>query len=368
MKEFSMPPLRVGEWVAGVPIIQGGMSVGVSLSNLACAVANAGGIGVIGAAGIGMFEEDFEKNFAAANRRALRKEIKKAKESTNGLIGVNILMALSDAEGLIKVAAEEKANFVFLGAGLPLKLPEEVIPSGSYEPFTKVVPIVSSARATKIIFDYWLKNYGNVPSMVVVEGPMAGGHLGFKKAQIEDPRYSLENIFPEILETVDKYARLTDKEIPVIAAGGIFDGQDICKYLSMGASGVQMGTRFVATYECDASEKFKEMYLKCKKEDLEIITSPVGLPGRVIKNEFTEEVKRGVRKPFKCPWKCLRTCDFKKSPYCIARALTNAQRGNLEDGFTFAGANAYRVKEILHVKELIERLKKEYTASCKIVR
>ncbi len=359
-----MPPLRVDDVIAEVPIIQGGMSVGVSLSSLASAVANEGGIGVIGAAGIGMFEEDFERNFAAANRRALHKEIRKAKEKTNGLIGVNILMALSDANGLIEVAAEEKANFVFLGAGLPLKLPDEVVPNKNHEPFTKVVPIVSSARATKIIFDYWLKNYGNVPSMVVVEGPMAGGHLGFKKWQIDDPNYTLEKIFPQVLETVKRYAIQVGKEIPVIAAGGIFDGRDICKYMSMGASGVQMGTRFVATYECDASTRFKEMYLKCKKDDLEIITSPVGLPGRAIRNEFIEEVKAGVRKPFKCPWKCLKTCDFRKSPYCIARALTNAQRGNLKDGFTFAGANAYRVREIVHVRELIKSLKEEYAASC----
>jgi nitronate monooxygenase len=360
----EMPLLKVGEFVAKVPIIQGGMSVGVSLAGLASAVANEGGIGVIGAAAIGMFEEDFEKNFKEANRRALRKEIRKAKERTNGLIGVNVLMALTDADGLIKVAAEEKSNFVFLGAGLPLKLPEEVTPDGEREPFTKVVPIVSSARATRIIFEYWSKNYGNVPSMVVVEGPMAGGHLGFKKEQIDDPNYALENIFPPVLEVVKRYEKKFNKQIPAIAAGGIFNGADICKFLSMGASGVQMGTRFVATYECDASDKFKEMYVKCKKEDLKIIKSPVGLPGRAIRNKFIEDVEKGVKKPFKCPWKCLKTCDFRTSPYCIARALTNAKIGRLEDGFTFAGANAYRINKIVSVKELISELKTEYEESC----
>ncbi len=364
MNKKYMPPLRVGKYIAEVPIIQGGMSVGVSLSGLAAAVTNEGGIGVIGAAGIGMFEEDFENNFKEANRRALRKEIRKAKEMTDGLIGVNVLMALTDANELIKISAEEKVNFVFLGAGLPLKLPEEVTPQGEKEPFTKVVPIVSSARATKIIFDYWAKNYGNVPSMVVVEGPMAGGHLGFKKEQIDDPNYALEKIFPPILEAVKGYEKRFNKEIPVVAAGGIFDGSDICKYISMGAAGVQMGTRFVATYECDASQKFKEMYLKCKKEDLEIIKSPVGLPGRAIRNKFIEDVEKGIRKPFKCPWKCLKTCDFRTSPYCIARALTNAKEGKLDDGFTFAGANAYRVNKIVSVKELIEELKEEYAESC----
>ncbi len=366
MNKKYMPPLRVGKYIAEVPVIQGGMSVGVSLSGLAAAVANEGGIGVIGAAGIGMFEEDFENNFKEANRRALKKEIRKAKGMTDGLIGVNVLLALTDANELIKISAEEKVNFVFLGAGLPLNLPEEVTPQGVKEPFTKVVPIVSSARATKIIFDYWAKNYGNVPSMVVVEGPMAGGHLGFKKEQIDDPNYALEKIFPLVLETVKKYEKSFDKEIPVIAAGGIFDGTDICKYISMGAAGVQMGTRFVATYECDASQKFKEMYLKCKKEDLEIIKSPVGLPGRAIRNKFIEDVEKGIRKPFKCPWKCLKTCDFRTSPYCIARALTNAKIGDLRNGFTFAGANAYRVNKIVSVKELLAELKMEYEKKCNL--
>ena len=364
MNRKYIPSLRIGEYVTKVPIIQGGMSVGVSLSGLASAVAEEGGIGVIGAAGIGMFEEDFERNFKGANRRALRKEIRKAKEMTDGLIGVNVLMALTDANELIKISAEERVNFVFLGAGLPLKLPKEVIPQGVKEPFTKVVPIVSSARATKIIFNYWAKNYGNVPSMVVVEGPMAGGHLGFKKEQIDDPNYALEKIFPPILESVKGYEKRFNKEIPVVAAGGIFDGSDICKYISMGAAGVQMGTRFVATYECDASQKFKEMYLKCKKEDLEIIKSPVGLPGRAIRNKFIEDVEKGIRKPFKCPWKCLKTCDFKTSPYCIARALTNAKIGDLKNGFTFAGANAYKVNKIVSVKELFTELKAEYEKNC----
>ncbi len=360
MGKRKMAKLRIGNLVADIPIIQGGMSVGVSLSGLASAVANEGGIGVIGAAGIGMFEPDFETNFQGANRRALRKEIRKAKEKTNGIIGVNILMALSDAKELIRVSAEEGANLVFLGAGLPLRLPDEVIPTKSGNTSTKVVPIVSSARAAKIIFEYWAKNYNCVPDMIVVEGPKAGGHLGFKIDQINDPNYALEKIFPEVLSVVKIYEERFEKDIPVIAAGGIFTGEDIYKYVQLGASGVQMGTRFVATHECDASEEFKKMYIGCKKEDLEIIKSPVGLPGRAIRNQFILDVEKGIRKPFRCPWKCLKTCDFRKSPYCIARALTNAQKGNLNDGFTFAGANAYKIDKIISVKELIENLVSEY--------
>ncbi len=360
MGKRKMTKLRIGNLVADIPIIQGGMSVGVSLSGLASAVANEGGIGVIGAAGIGMFEPDFETNFQGANRRALRKEIRKAKEKTNGIIGVNILMALSDAKELIRVSAEEGADLVFLGAGLPLRLPDEVIPTKFGNTSTKVVPIVSSARATKIVFEYWAKNYNCVPDMIVVEGPKAGGHLGFKIDQINDPDYALEKIFPEVLSVVKIYEERFEKDIPAIAAGGIFTGEDIYKYVQLGASGVQMGTRFVATHECDASEEFKKMYIRCKKEDLEIIKSPVGLPGRAIRNQFILDVEKGIRKPFRCPWKCLKTCDFRKSPYCIARALTNAQKGNLNDGFTFAGANAYKIDKIISVKELIKSLVSEY--------
>ncbi len=352
----KIPKLRIGDIEAEIPIVQGGMSVGISLSGLASAVANEGGIGVIGAAAIGMFEPDFTTNFKEANKRALRREIRKAKERTNGIIGVNIMVALSDFEELLTVAVEERADAVFLGAGLPLKIPLNILQEASI----KFVPIVSSARAADIIFRYWAKHYKRVPDAVVVEGPLAGGHLGFKREQINNPAYRLEKIVPEVVSVIKTFEQQFNKNIPVIAAGGIYTGADICKFIKLGAQGVQMATRFVATYECDASDKFKEAYLKCKKEDLIIIDSPVGLPGRAIRNKFLDEVATGMRKPFKCRWRCLKPCDFKKSPYCIALALTNAKKGNLEEGFAFAGANAYRVDKIVSVKELIETLLKEY--------
>ena len=360
MNSIKIPKLRIGNIETQIPIIQGGMSVGVSLAGLASAVANEGGIGVIGAAGIGMLEPDFKTNFKEANKRALKKEIRKAKKMTNGIIGVNILVALSDYDELSKVAVEEGADLIFLGAGLPLEDPN-AIPLGKLrEVAIKVVPIVSSAKAAKLIFKYWAKNYNHVPDAVVVEGPMAGGHLGFKLNQIDDPDYRLEKILPEIIPAIKPYEDRFGKGIPVIAAGGIYTGADIYKFMQMGAQGVQMATRFVATYECDADIVFKEAYLKCKKEDLIIIRSPVGLPGRAIKNEFLEEVSSGKRMPFSCPWQCLRGCNYRKSPYCIAKALTNAKKGNLFEGFAFAGANAYRVDKIVSVKELIEELLREY--------
>jgi NAD(P)H-dependent flavin oxidoreductase YrpB (nitropropane dioxygenase family) len=360
----EIPKLRIGDLKASLPIVQGGMGVGISLSGLASAVANQGGIGVIATAGIGMLEPDFATNFSEANKRALRKEIRKAKKMTRGIIGVNVMVALSDFYDIIKVAIEEEADLVLLGAGLPLRNLKVLLPDKLKENKTKVIPIVSSARAAKVIFQYWQKNYQHIPDGVVVEGPLAGGHLGFKKEQINNSSFSLEKLLPEIISVIKTYEEHSNKNIPVIAAGGIYTGADIYKYIQLGAQGVQMATRFVATYECDASLKFKENYLKCKKEDLIIIDSPVGLPGRAINNKFLEEVSAGIRKPFKCPWRCLKTCNFENSPYCIALALTNAQQGKLEDGFSFAGANAYRVKKIISVKELINTLVEEYkTAS-----
>ena len=356
----KIPTLRIGDLEAGIPIVQGGMGVGISLSSLTSAVANAGGIGVIATAGIGQFEPDWDTNSREADKRALQKEIRKARAKTDGIIGVNVMVALSDFDDLVQCAVDERANMLFLGAGLPVRLPKTLPLDRLGKLATKIVPIVSSGRAAKIIFRSWAKQYSHVPDAVVVEGPLAGGHLGFKKEQINHPDYALEKILPAVISAVKPYQEQFNKSIPVIAAGGIYTGADIHKFMQLGAQGVQMGTRFVVTYECDASVEFKQAYLDCKKEDIVIINSPVGLPGRAIWDKFLERVSSGVKETFKCPWKCLRTCDFKNVPYCIGRALTNAKKGNLEEGFAFAGANTYRVDKIVSVKELIETLVEEY--------
>ncbi len=356
----KIPELKIGELKARIPIIQGGMSVGISLSRLAAAVANEGGIGVIGAAGIGMLEPDFNTNFQEANKRALRKEIRKAKKMTDGIIGVNIMVALSDYDELVLTSVEEGADLIFLGAGLPLKIPKTLSLDIIKRTSIKIVPIVSSARAANIIFKSWAKRYNYVPDAVVVEGPLAGGHLGFKKEQINDPRYSLENLLPGVISVIEIFEQQFKKNIPVIVAGGVYTGADIHKFFQLGARGVQMGTRFVATSECDADVEFKKTYVNCKKEDLNIINSPVGLLGRAIQNEFLDKVAEGNKEPFECPWKCLKPCDYKKAPYCIALALTNAKKGNLEKGFAFAGVKAYKVDKIISVKELINTLLLQY--------
>jgi NAD(P)H-dependent flavin oxidoreductase YrpB (nitropropane dioxygenase family) len=352
----SLKNLCIGDLTARLPIIQGGMGVGISLSGLASAVANEGGIGVIATAVIGMNEPDFSRNFLEANIRALRKEIRKARELSKGILGVNIMVALTNFADLVKTAIEEGIDIIFSGAGLPLNLPQFL--NGTIK--TNLVPIVSSARATGIILKKWSEKYNRLPDAVVVEGPLAGGHLGFKEEMIGDPEYSLEKLVPEVIQIVKPYEEKYKKSIPVIAAGGIYTGSDIYRFSQLGASGVQMATRFVTTYECDASEKFKQTYVDSRKEDIVIIKSPVGMPGRAIKNTFLDEVSQGKRKPFKCPYHCLKTCDYKNTPYCISLALVNAKKGNLSHGFAFAGENAYRAKGIISVKELIETLIEEY--------
>ncbi len=357
------PEMQIGNLKLETPIIQGGMGVGVSLAGLAAAVANEGGIGVIATPGIGLFEADLRKNYKNANARALKKEILKAKSMTPGAIGVNIMIALTDHETLLHAALDAGADVVFMGAGLPLKVPQMITPERLQLESTRIVPIISSGRAAQAICKAWSK-HDCVPDAFVVEGPMAGGHLGFKKEQLDDPDFQLEKLVTETLDALKPFEEKAGKKIPVIAAGGVFTGADIKRFLDLGAAGVQMATRFVATHECDVDDSFKQAYVNAGKEDVMIIDSPVGLPGRAIRNPFLTKVEAGEHPSFKCPWKCLRTCDFRTAPYCIAEALTNAKMGKLEDGFAFAGANAWRVNEIVSVKELVETLAKEYVAAC----
>lgn len=356
LKLTKLQELKIGGLTARLPVIQGGMGVGISLSGLAAAVANEGGIGVIAAAGIGMPEKDFFSNYLEANVRALRKEIRKARQLSQGILGINIMVALSNYADMVKTAVSEGIDIIFSGAGLPLDLPELL--KGNRH--TRLVPIVSSGRAAKIICKRWSERYGRLPDALVVEGPKAGGHLGFKPEQLDDPRYALEALVPEVIDAVRPFAKEGDATIPVIAAGGIYDGADISRFLNLGVAGVQMGTRFVTTDECDASMEFKQSYIDASREDIIVIKSPVGMPGRAIRNRFLDEVGAGKKKPFKCPYHCIRTCDYKESPYCIFFALVNAQKGKLKSGFAFAGVNAYRAKEIVSVKDLMASLVREY--------
>jgi len=353
---MELPAMQIGHLVSRLPIIQGGMGVGISIAGLASTVANEGGIGVISTIMIGMSEPDLDTKNPQAHIAVLKREIRKAKELSRGVLGVNIMVASTTFGDTVKAAIDESIDVIFAGAGLPLNLPGFLQESDR----TKLVPIVSSGRAASILCKKWLSRFKYLPDAFVVEGPMAGGHLGFKAEQLEDPDFELETLVQDVLEAVKPFVRSEKKEIPVIAAGGIYNGDDIYRFLQMGAAGVQMGTRFVATHECDADIAFKEMYIAAKEDDLVIIKSPVGLPGRAIRNQFIERINNGEKKPLKCPYHCLKTCDPEKSQYCIALALECARRGKLKHGFAFAGQNAYRVKEIVSVKELIDSLKAEF--------
>jgi nitronate monooxygenase len=354
-----MNGLKIGDLTVAVPIVQGGMGVGISLSGLAAAVANEGGVGVISSAGLGLLYHDFKGNFLEASIHGLKEEIRKAREKTLGVIGVNVMVAMSNFADMIRTSIAEKVDVIIAGAGLPLDLPSFL----KKDSLTKLIPIVSSARAAKIICEKWKTNYDYLPDAVIVEGPKAGGHLGFKEEQITDNDYKLEKLVPEIITELKVFEDKYNQPIPLIAAGGIYTGQDINNIMKLGASGVQMGTIFVTTDECDASDAFKQSYINASEKDIEIIKSPVGMPGRAILSNFITKVKAGKKQPKTCPFKCIKTCDISKSPYCIIIALINALKGNFENGYAFAGANAFRATKISSVKEVFQSLLKEYRES-----
>jgi len=353
----NMNSLTIGNLTAKLPVVQGGMGIGISMSGLASAVANEGGIGVIATACVGMSEPDLNKNYLEANMRALKSEIRKARGMTRGILGVNIMVALTNFSDMVKVSVEEGIDIIFAGAGLPLNLPRYLNDKAT----TKLVPIVSSGRAAALIAKRWIEKFNYTPDAFVVEGPKAGGHLGFKPEQINDEQFSLDKLLSQVLEALKPIAQKVNKKIPVIAGGGVYTGADIHRLIEIGASGVQMATRFVTTVECDASDAFKNTYIQSRKEDIKIIKSPVGMPGRVIGNQFVKDIEDGKKKPFNCPYHCIVTCKMKESPYCIALALINARKGRMTHGFAFAGENAYRTDKIISVKELVQNLKDEYS-------
>lgn len=351
MCQDGIPNLRIGNLEISLPIIQGGMGVRVSGANLASAVANAGCAGVIASAGLGLFEDLKGSESKRLGEEILRSEIQKARRQTDGVLGVNIMVALSNYEKLVRIAVEEKVDLIISGAGLPMALPGYAENSD-----TKLVPIVSSARTFQIICRRWKHHFNRLPDAVVVEGPQAGGHLGYTPEGLADhSAATLEQTVTEVVAAASAFS----PQIPVIAAGGVFDGRDIARFLRLGAAGVQMATRFVCTDECDVHHNFKQAYLDAGPEDVTIINSPVGLPGRVINNSFVESIKQGKTKPFVCRSQCLRSCDPRQAPYCIAEVLAKAALGEMDKSFAFAGSNAYRCDEIIPVRELVAKLAAE---------
>lgn len=348
-----MKKLVIGNKIANIPIIQGGMGVGVSRSKLAGAVAAAGAVGIISSAQIGYDQDDFLTDHKFANKRALIEHIKEAKAQSNGgLVGVNVMTALKDYEEHVRTAAQAGADVVICGAGLPTNLPELVAGTD-----TKFAPIVSSAKAASLLLRRWEKTYNTTADFIVIEGPMAGGHLGFSREDVEMYRTTNANYDEEIvkiIETVKPFEEKFGRHIPIIVAGGIFDKNDIQHALSLGADGVQMASRFVATKECDASDAYKQAYITAREDDVVITQSPVGMPGRAIKNKFIENIGK-EKTPIRCLG-CLAKCNPAEIPYCITAALIKAVTGDVENGLLFAGENVSRIDKITTVEELIKEL------------
>ncbi|MCM1325167.1 MAG: nitronate monooxygenase family protein [Bacteroidales bacterium] len=346
-------PLQIGDMTAEIPIIQGGMGVGISLGNLAGAVAKEGAVGIISAAQIGYREPDFEQNPKECNLRAIEKEYKKAKEKAqgHGIVGFNIMVALRYYEEYVRKAVEAGADLIISGAGLPTDLPKYVENSN-----TKIAPIVSSEKSARVILKYWDKRYHRTADLVVIEGPKAGGHLGFTKEQLdfyeENCAYDAE--IQKIREVVQEYAEMYNRKIPVVAAGGIDTSEEMERVMSLGVQGVQIASRFVTTKECDANLNYKMAYINARKEDICIVKSPVGMPGRAIKNAFMERVMSGEKIPPKKCLGCLQKCNPKEIPYCITEALIHAAKGETEEALLFCGANAYKADSIQTVKEVID--------------
>lgn len=373
----NFKPLVIGDLKIEKPVIQGGMGVGISLHRLAGAVAKAGGMGLISTAQIGFREPDFKTNFVEANLRAIRNEFKKAREiAPEGAIGFNIMVATKHYDMWVKEAVKAGADAIISGAGLPVSLPEYA--EAAYEEMkamgkkflrrTKLAPIVSTAKAAMVICKMWDRKYHRVPDFVVVEGPLAGGHLGFSKEQLT--QYGADSVDVEktydqaaydeevkaIMKVVNGYEEKYDTHIPVVTAGGIYTHEDVKHQFELGAEGVQVATRFVTTKECDAPDAYKQTYIEASKEDIVITQSPVGMPGRAILNPFLKKIKEGERSAIKSCFQCLEHCDIKTIPYCITRALVNAAEGDEDAALLFCGSNAFRSDRIETVEEVMNAL------------
>ncbi len=350
---MEMKPLVIGDLIARIPLIQGGMGVGISLSGLAGAVAAEGGIGTISAAQIGFRDSEFDRNPIETNLRVIKEEIEKAKKiAKGGIVAINIMVATKFYERYVKAAIDAGVDIIVSGAGLPMMLPKI-----AENAKTKLAPIVSSVKSADVICKYWMKKFSRLPDLVVIEGPKAGGHLGFSKDELMDiDALHYDDVIVDIIAKVKEYAEENNIHIPVVVAGGIYTREDMEHAFSLGAEGVQMGTRFVTTYECDADDVYKQAYLNAKQEDIVIVQSPVGMPGRAILNPFMKKAKEGQIPHGKC-YNCISTCKPLETPYCITDALAKAALGNVDNGLIFCGANAYRSTKLERVKDIMDEFR-----------
>lgn len=348
-----MKALKIGELTARIPVIQGGMGVGISLSGLAGSVAACGGVGVISTAQIGYRDPEFEKDPIKTNLRVIGEEIQKARAiAKGGILGVNIMVATKQYAEYVKAAVKSGIDLIISGAGLPMELPKLV--AGSK---TKIAPIVSTVKAARVICRFWDHHYQRMPDLVVIEGPKAGGHLGFSREQLEEyAEKSYDDEVKKIMAVVRKYGEKYGCSIPVVLAGGIYDRAAAKHAFSLGVDGIQVATRFVTTEECDADIRYKEAYIRANKEAIQIVKSPVGMPGRAIMNPFMERVMAGERiSPKKCLL-CMKGCKPSEIPYCITESLLHAAKGEVDEALLFCGAEAWRAEKIETVEEVMDDL------------
>ncbi|MDF2615215.1 MAG: 2-nitropropane dioxygenase [Clostridia bacterium] len=351
---MSFKKLTIGHLTPSFPVIQGGMGIGISLHSLAGHVAACGGIGILSGVQMGFKESDFIANTLGANLRVLEQEIAKARTiAPNGIIGINLMVAMKNYAELVKKAVSCKIDLIISGAGLPLELPAFVKGSS-----TQIAPIVSSGKAASVICRMWDKRYQYAPDCIVVEGPLAGGHLGFSADDVVKEENVLD-IVQDVRKVALEYEAKYNKSIPIIAAGGIYTGKDVAYALAHGADGVQMGTRFVTTYECDAPLVYKETYINSTKEEIGIIKSPVGMPGRAILNSFITNPPGNDC----CLYDCIHKCSVTDIPYCISQALIAAATGDTDNALLFCGSNAYRAAKLEHVADIFEEIEKELCLS-----
>lgn len=363
---MTFKSFKIGKYTIEKPIIQGGMGVGISWDQLAGNVSKEGGLGVISAVGTGVYKNRKyldEKEMVGKEHRPLEainfysfKALQKIFDNAREICGdkplaANILYAQTDYDRVVQDACKAGANIIITGAGLPLTMPE----AAKAYPDVALVPIVSTAKALRILCRRWQKTHNRLPDAVIVEGPLSGGHQGFKYEECFLPENQLEAILPPVVEEAKEWG-----DIPVIAAGGIWDHDDIVKMLELGAVAVQMGTRFIGTVECDTSDEMKEILLKAKEEDIKLFKSPVGYPARGVKTQLQASIEAGTAPKVACISNCVAPChrgvEAKAVGYCIADRLTDAYDGIVETGLFFTGSNGYRLNEIITVKALMDKL------------
>jgi nitronate monooxygenase len=360
---MELKPLKIGKYTIEKPIIQGGMGVGISWDRLAGTVSKEGGLGVISSVGTGVYENRAYADKLMADGRPYeaenfysRKALFKIFENARKICGdaplaANVLYAINEYDRVVRDSCEAGANIIITGAGLPLTMPDAT----KDFPDVALVPIVSTAKALRIICRRWEKTHGRLPDAVIVEGPLSGGHQGFKYEECFLPENQLESILPPVVEEAKKWG-----DIPVIAAGGIWDHDDIVRMMKLGAAGVQLGTRFIGTHECDASDTFKRVIIEAKEEDIKLFKSPVGYPARGVKTELHRRIEEGTAPKIACISNCVAPCnrgeEAKVVGYCIADRLSDAYDGIEETGLFFTGSNGYRLNEIISVKELMDKL------------